>query len=57
MCIKIFIMINMCKIYSLLLFGRARSGGTVGWSHRPACGKLDVQIPAAKDLSRKNRKL
>ena len=38
----------MCNIYSLILFGRARSGGTVGWSYRPACGKFDVQIPAGR---------
>ena len=35
MCTKIFFMINMCNIYSLLLFGRARSAGAVGAAFAP----------------------
>ena len=32
-----------------------RVGGTVGKSVRPASGRLGVRIPAATDLSRKDR--
>ena len=36
------------------IFGN-RSGGAVGLSVRLKSGRLDVLIPAAEDLSRKNR--
>ena len=51
------------SIYSLIfrinhvhqVISISRGDGAVGWSVVPASGRLAVRIPAATDLSRKNR--
>ena len=42
-------------IWYILIYTGDRDGGAVGESFCLTCGRLGVQIPAATDLSRKNR--
>ena len=54
---KIYAWESLCYITvsPVFLFPKHRGGGAVGWSVRPASGKLDVRNSAATELSRKKQ--